>query len=162
MVKLVMTLLVGLSITSWAFILQRIHCLQKIKQQDQDFQTYFSSGIDLDTLYQTIDQNPSTQTTLARIYHTGRNAFNPAQTHISLAHRLKNANRAMGITQRQAITQLETHLSFLATVGSTSPYIGLFGTVWGIMNAFSALGSVQTASIAMVAPASPKPSSPPP
>lgn len=156
-VKLVITILVGLSITAWTFIIQRSLYLRDMQQQTRAFEDQFFSSSNLNELSQSIEINQNLQSGLPAIFQAGFNEFNQLQhrANISMEHLIETTNTAMRNAQRHEIEAMEKHLPFLATVGSTSPYIGLFGTVWGIMNAFQALGALgdsQTASIAMVAP----------
>lgn len=152
-VKIVMLLLVAASVISWTFILQRGLFLSAAAANSKRFEEQFWSGGDLNKLYFELLQRKELSG-LASIFYAGFKEFTrlSQQTNITSEALLKGSQRAMRIAQAREVDQLERHLPFLATVGSTSPYVGLFGTVWGIMTAFHALGAVQQATIAMVAP----------
>lgn len=149
-VKCVMLLLIGASIFSWAYILQRAFYIKEIKKSTSAFEAAFWSGEDLTKLYEDNRNNDG----LEAIFHAGFKEFLKfrKQATASLAQVMENTRRAMHVAQMREQDKLETNLSFLAIVGSTSPYVGLFGTVWGIMQAFRALANVQQATISMVAP----------
>ena len=119
-----------------------------------DFEDRFWSGKDLLSLYNKITSRRQSPAGMERIFEAGFKEFARLrkQANIEPAAVLDGTQRAMRVALSREIDTLETHLSFLATVGSTSPYVGLFGTVWGIMNSFRALGNVQQATLAMVAP----------
>ncbi len=152
-VQLVMLTLLFASIASWAIIIQRSRALRELRNQDERFYTRFSSGIDLYDLFSELDQHPTTLQGLSALYHEAYEEFIRYDNPIDAAAKLeKNLQRKLSIKSSRILAKLETQLSLLATIGSTSPYVGLFGTVWGIMSAFRALGSVQQATIAMVAP----------
>ena len=153
-VKAVMVVLFLASVISWTLIIQRALLLRKAKAESDNFEKYFWSGISLSKLLAELEQRAKTYTGLAAIFYSGFKEFLKLQTKAGFTTdtSLEGAQRAMRIAQSKETERLEKHLSFLATVGSISPYIGLFGTVWGIMTAFHALGSVQQATIAMVAP----------
>ncbi|MGB6977536.1 MAG: protein TolQ [Gammaproteobacteria bacterium] len=153
-VKIVMLLLILASIISWTFILQRGLFLRAANTNSRRFEDQFWSGGDLNKLYLELVQRKDQLSGLASIFYAGFKEFTrlSQQTNITPEALLKGSQRAMRVAQAREVDQLERHLPFLATVGSTSPYVGLFGTVWGIMTAFHALGAVQQATIAMVAP----------
>lgn len=153
-VKVVMLLLVVASIISWTFIFQRGMVLRKARQGVREFAKRFWSGVNIVRLYQDIETNKTEDSPLSRIFHAGFKEFIALrkQPGTHMQGLLERVQRAMRITHMQEIEKLQIHLPFLASVGSTSPYVGLLGTVWGIMTAFHALGSVQQASIALVAP----------
>jgi len=150
-VKLVMIILLFASIASWAIIFQRAIIINKAKSISLYFEDRFWSGVKLNELYH--DWAHKNQGGLPAIFVAGFKEFQRGQT-ANLDHEtiLESAQRAMRIAISREVDKLQLHLSFLATVASTSPYIGLFGTVWGIMHALHALGNVQQATIAMVAP----------
>lgn len=153
-VKCVMLLLVGASIISWTYIFQRLTYLKEIRNQSTQFEEEFWSGGDLSRLYaQSVKQKFDIQG-LEAIFHAGFKEFIRLQKQ-STVHpedMVESAKRAMRSAQMREQDKLEAHLPVLATVGSTSPYVGLFGTVWGIMLSFRAMAHVQQATIAMVAP----------
>lgn len=153
-VKLVMLILLFASIASWAIILQRSRLLKQTRQAMRNFEQTFWSGIDLNQLYQQMTDKKDRLAGLANIFYVGFNEYSRLrqQSQTSPEAVMEGTQRAMRIAQTREAEALEQNLSFLATVGSTSPYVGLFGTVWGIMTSFRALGAVQQASIAMVAP----------
>jgi biopolymer transport protein TolQ len=152
-VKLVMLTLLGLSIASWALIFQRRSVLSNAEQQLKKFEDRFWSGVDLGKLYSEITARQSAQG-LESLFKDGFKEFARLKKNSveSVQAYLDGTHRAMRVRLSREVEGLEQHLSFLATVGSISPYIGLFGTVWGIMNAFLALGEVQQATLNMVAP----------
>lgn len=152
-VKCVMLILLGASIYSWAYIMQRSFYLRQIRQGAKRFEQAFWSGEDLNTLYGQHSLKEGSQG-LEAIFRAGFKEFQRfrKQAGATLEDIIENTKRAMHIAQMREQDKLETHLPFLAIVGSISPYVGLFGTVWGIMQALTALANVQQASIAMVAP----------
>lgn len=151
-VKSVMLLLLAASVVSWTFIFQRWLYLKNLNKSLCEFENEFWSGKDLNHLYAVAHEEG--ENGLAEIFQAGYKEFMRLrkQTNISNAHLIEGVQRAMRIAYAREVDKLEQHLPFLASVGSVSPYIGLFGTVWGIMNALHALGNVQQATIAMVAP----------
>lgn len=152
-VKFVIIALVSASVISWAIIIERVRYYKTQFKETGRFEERFWSGISLSDLYHSTQQeeNPSFAAT---IFAAGFNAFSQFQStgKHSREDMLIGAQRAMQAAETKAIDQLEEPLSILATIGSITPFVGLFGTVWGIMTAFQALGTVQQASIAMVAP----------
>lgn len=151
-VKCVMMILVTASIFSWAYILQRGFYLKDIRQSAGKFEKAFWSGEDISKLYtEGREKGPEG---LEAIFHAGFKEFMRfrKQAGVAMGVIMENTKRAMRVAQMREQDKLETHLPFLAIVGSTSPYVGLFGTVWGIMQAFRALANVQQATISMVAP----------
>lgn len=153
-VKCVMILLAMASICSWAYILQRFVYIKIINRQAGRFEDEFWSGEDIDRLYSDGKRSKHAQAGMEAIFQAGFKEFSRfrKQTNAPLDTVMENTRRAMHVAQMREQDKLETHLPYLAIVGSTSPYIGLFGTVWGIMTAFHALASVQQATISMVAP----------
>ncbi len=153
-VKCVMLTLLGASICSWAYIFQRFTYLKQVKTSTTQFEQAFWSGEDLSQLYAGAARNKASMGGLEAIFHAGFKEFTRfrKQAGATLDAVMENTQRAMRVAQMREQDKLETSLSFLAIVGSTSPYIGLFGTVWGIMQAFRALANVQQATISMVAP----------
>lgn len=150
-VKVVMAILLCASIASWTLIIQRITLVRRTKKAAQSFAERFWSSEELqDGDIQAYQQESG----LGQIFHAGFSEFTKLckKDNMSAAAIMQNTERAMSIEQAHQVNALEHNISFLATVGSTAPYVGLFGTVWGIMTAFRALGSVQQASISMVAP----------
>ena len=154
LVKFVMLTLLSLSIMSWAVILQRRKLLTSARSKSLKFEDKFWSGVDLNRLYQELSARAEGNSGLESMFVTG---FKEYTRLIKLNGNVPDAvmdgtSRAMRVTLSREMEKLETHLPLLATIGSTSPYIGLFGTVWGIMNSFIALGAVENATLAMVAP----------
>lgn len=152
-VQAVMLILAAASIFSWTYILQRIFYYQDVRKASASFEQAFWSGDDLAKLYATSGRQGNMEG-VESIFHAGFKEFMRfrKQPGATTAKVMENTRRAMHVAQMREQDKLETHLSFLAIVGSTSPYVGLFGTVWGIMTAFRALSNVQQATIAMVAP----------
>lgn len=153
-VKIVLLLLMFASVLSWTIIFQRWAFFKAAHRAVRQFEEFFWSGADLNQFYQSLEARRANLHGLENIFYAGFNEF--ARLSKKSNHKadalLDGAQRAMRVVLAREIARLEQHLSFLATVGSTSPYVGLFGTVWGIMTSFRALGSVQQATIAMVAP----------
>jgi biopolymer transport protein TolQ len=152
-VKLVLLLLVGASIASWTFILQRAFYLKDIRNACTEFENRFWSGGDLSKLYAELKDKKDVQG-IAAIFQSGFREFLRLhkQPGMNGDNIMESAKRAMRVAEMREQDKLEMHLPVLATVGSTSPYVGLFGTVWGIMLSFRALATVQQATIAIVAP----------
>ena len=153
-VQLVMAFLGLVSLVSWTMIFRRHFVLGHATRAADTFEDQFWSGIDLVEVFNRIDIRRTGATGMERIFHAGFKEFARlrAQKAVEARDILTGTERAMRIALGREVEYLEHNLSFLATVGSTSPYIGLFGTVWGIMNSFRALGNVQQATISMVAP----------
>ena len=153
-VQLVMVILALASLVSWTMIFRKYFVLGRASRAANSFEDQFWSGIDLVEVFNRIDVRRSGANGMERIFHAGFKEFARLRGQRTAEARdvLTGTERAMRITLGREVDYLEVGLSFLATVGSTSPYIGLFGTVWGIMNSFRALGNVQQATIAMVAP----------
>lgn len=151
-VKLVMLILFSASILSWTFIFERAWHLKNLQKALDSFETRFWSGGNLTQLYTELQQ--SEPPGLAVIFKAGFKEFMRLEKQYRNQPELimEGSSRAMRIATAHETQRLENYLPFLASVGSVSPYIGLFGTVWGIMTAFHALGNVQQASISMVAP----------
>jgi biopolymer transport protein TolQ len=153
-VQLVLLILVLASVLSWAAIFDRGRVVRRARDAANDFESRFWSGGDLSALYRELGQEDKKLTGLAAIFRNGFKEYvrlrktDPDDTMAVI----QGAERSMRVALSREMDRLETNLPFLATVGSTSPYIGLFGTVWGIMHAFHALGNVQQATLALVAP----------
>ncbi|GAL05338.1 protein TolQ [Photobacterium aphoticum] len=154
LVKIVMLILLGMSVASWTMIIKRSQVLSRAKAKATRFEDRFWSGIDLSQLYQEVQARKDSLTGTEQIFHAGFKEF--ARLHRSNGKApeavMEGTSRAMRVALSREVDELETSLPFLATVGSITPYIGLFGTVWGIMHAFIALGAVKQATLAMVAP----------
>ncbi|HPQ26677.1 MAG TPA: protein TolQ, partial [Gammaproteobacteria bacterium] len=153
-VQLVMALLVLASVLSWTIIFDRSRVLKKAQREAEEFENHFWSGGDLGELYRAVDRDRDSLRGAGAIFHAGFREFARLRENsgIEAMDLVEAARRAMRVALSREMDTLETHLSFLATVGSTSPYVGLFGTVWGIMNAFHALGNVKQATLNLVAP----------
>lgn len=153
-VKCVMLILLSASIFSWTYILQRAFYVKEINKSAGRFEQMFWSGDDLNQLYQDGNRHRATMDGLESIFNAGYKEFQRfrKQPGANPENVIENTKRAMKVAQMRAQDKLETHLPFLAIVGSTSPYVGLFGTVWGIMQAFRGLATAQQATISMVAP----------
>jgi biopolymer transport protein TolQ len=137
---------------SWAIIFSKRMMIRRARREADEFESSFWSGGDLAQLYRGIESRGVTG--MASILEFGFREFARLrqQGSVPADQLLEGARRAMRVAQLKEIDRLEHSLSTLATVGSTSPYVGLFGTVWGIMSAFTSLGNVQQATLAMVAP----------
>jgi biopolymer transport protein TolQ len=152
-VKLVLMMLLGISVTSWTIIFQRWQMLKNTIKQSENFEQLFWSGITLNQLYHKVEQPNHLLQGIPMIFRAGFKEFAKLrESKIDHQELLEATQLAMEVENRREVDKLEQNLSLLATAGSTSPYIGLFGTVWGMMTALQALGSVQQASISMVAP----------
>lgn len=154
LVQLVMLILLVASLISWTMIFRKHTTLKRARFTADDFEDQFWSGQDLVAIFNRINAHAYDATGMERIFHSGFKEFARlrSQPGIDASAILDGSERAMRIALSREIDLLEVHLSFLATVGSTSPYVGLFGTVWGIMNSFRALGNVSQATLALVAP----------
>jgi biopolymer transport protein TolQ len=152
-VQLVLALLAFASVMSWAIIFNKSALIRRARREADQFETSFWSGGDLAQLYRTVESKGRT-TGMASIFEMGFREFARMrqQGAVPVDQLLEGARRSMRVGQLKEIDRLEHSLSTLATVGSTSPYVGLFGTVWGIMSAFASLGNAQQATLASVAP----------
>jgi biopolymer transport protein TolQ len=151
-VQVVLALLLAASIGSWAIIFGKRSVLAKAGSEADKFEASFWSGGDLGALYRTLEARGGA-TGMSSIFELGFREFaRLRQSGVPSDQLLEGARRAMKVAQLKEIERLEHNLATLATVGSVSPYVGLFGTVWGIMGTFVALGGVQQATLATVAP----------
>ncbi|HKK14731.1 MAG TPA: protein TolQ [Gammaproteobacteria bacterium] len=153
-VQLVMLLLLTVSVISWTMIFNKSSDLKAARSEAGVFERRFWSGTDLGALYKEVSAHRGQPRGLASIFEAGFKEFARLrkQEGVGPITVVEGAQRSMRVALSREIEALETHLSFLATVGSVSPYVGLFGTVWGIMSAFRALGDVHQATLGMVAP----------
>lgn len=152
-VQIVLAILLVASIASWAVIFRKIAELRRAEADTHEFEGEFWSGGDLADLYKRVDRERDRASLLARVFGAGFHEFARLVRHgESSAAALTSARRAMDATRGREFDELEGGMGYLATVGSTAPYVGLFGTVWGIMAAFQGLGHAQQATLAMVAP----------
>ncbi|QIQ22446.1 protein TolQ [Zophobihabitans entericus] len=154
LVQCVMLLLLAFSVISWAIIIQKSRMLTQASHQIKEFDEQFWSADQLSKLYEECHEQKDSLSGTELIFYSGFKEFsrlykiNPDMPKAAL----DGASRAMRLSVNRELDILETHIPFLGTVGSISPYIGLFGTVWGIMHAFIALGSAKQATLQMVAP----------
>jgi biopolymer transport protein TolQ len=153
-VQIVLALLLVFSISSWAVIIDKRRVLNRANASAVDFEASFWSGVDLSSLYRDIARADATPLGMAGIFEAGFREFGrlKQESGLSADQIIEGSRRAMRVSRLREMDRLEHHLAFLATVSNTSPYVGLFGTVWGIMSAFYSLGNVQAATIAVVAP----------
>ena len=153
-VQLVMALLVAVSISSWAAIFSKMFALSRVKTLNEKFERDFWSGTNLNTLFAAAGQNAKLSGPMERIFASGMREYQKLRERriTDPATLLDGARRAMRASFQREMDVVETNLSFLASVGSVSPYVGLFGTVWGIMHAFTGLASLQQVTLATVAP----------
>jgi len=153
-VQLVMLLLVVVSMASWAAIFRKLFALKRVKLLNDTFEREFWSGTSLNDLFSAAAKNARDSGPLERIFASGMREYQKLrEKHITDASTLMDgARRAMRASYQRELDVVEANLSFLASVGSVSPYLGLFGTVWGIMHAFTGLASMQTVTLATVAP----------
>ncbi|WP_439102337.1 protein TolQ [Congregibacter sp.] len=156
-VKLVMGLLMAASVTSWYMIFQRFFYFRSAGEEMLDFEEHFWSGVDLAQLYREGNERAADGEIIIGVEGVFRAGFKEfsrlaQQSDMDAEAMLEGARRAMRVAMLREEERLEKHLPFLATVGSTSPYVGLFGTVWGIMNSFRGLANTSQATLATVAP----------
>ena len=153
-VQFVLLLLLLASIASWAVIIEKSRLLKQVVSSADDFESSFWSGGDLASIHREVAQAGEVRLGMAGIFESGFREFGrlKQQAAVNTDQIVEGARRAMRVSQMREVDRLEHNLAFLATVGSTSPYVGLFGTVWGIMSSFQALGNVQSATLALVAP----------
>ena len=153
-VQFVLLILLAASFASWNIIFTKRRLIRRTKSASDDFEASFWSGGDLNTLYRSASRQKGGSSGMASIFESGFREFNRVsqQGDVQPDKVVEECRRAMRVSQMREVDRLEQSLATLATIGSTSPYVGLFGTVWGIMNSFRALGNVQSATLAMVAP----------
>lgn len=153
-VQLVMLALLLASVASWMIILRKKAMIDRAMREANEFEERFWSGTDLAALFKELTARSGQLAGLESVFEAGFREFARLRNRRQMDARvmLEGAQRAMRVTVSREVDRLEQSLEFLATVGSTSPYVGLFGTVWGIMVAFHGLASVKEATIAMVAP----------
>ena len=153
-VQLVMLLLLVVSLLSWTLIFFKYAVIKRARAAADQFERRFWSGADLGELYKKLSNRRTRLEGMELIFEAGFREFAHLRKSRNVDSKgiIEGAQRAMRVALNREIDRLENHLSFLATVGSTSPYVGLFGTVWGIMNAFMGLGAAKQATIATVAP----------
>ena len=153
-VQIVMLILVCISIASWTAIFRKLFSLKRVKSLNEDFEREFWSGTSLNDLFAAAAQNARQSGPMERIFASGMREFQKLrERRISDPGTLMDgARRAMRASFQREMDVVESNLSFLASVGSVSPYVGLFGTVWGIMHAFTGLAGLQQVTLATVAP----------
>ncbi|WP_180682567.1 protein TolQ [Tepidicella baoligensis] len=153
-VQAVVLLLISVSILSWAAIFRKLFTLKRVRRLTEDFEREFWSGANLNDLYQTAIQHARDGSPTERIFASGMREFHKLRDRrITQPDALiEGAQRAMRASYQREVDALETNLSFLGSVGSVSPYVGLFGTVWGIMHAFTGLAALTQVTLATVAP----------
>jgi biopolymer transport protein TolQ len=153
-VQAVMLLLTVVSVSSWAAIFRKLAALKKVNALNEDFEKQFWSGSSLNDLFASATKNVRLSGPMERIFASGMREFQKLrERRISdTGTLLDGARRAMRASFQREMDAIESNLSFLASVGSVSPYVGLFGTVWGIMHAFTGLASLQQVTLATVAP----------
>jgi len=152
-VQLVMLLLLAASVFSWALMYVKRGYIKQSQNEAKTFEGRFWSGINLSDLFAQLSVRQDRRFGLEAIFENGFREFARARkAELDNAEVVRAAHRAMKVSMSREIEMLENNLPFLATVGSVSPYVGLFGTVWGIMESFRALSGVQQATLAMVAP----------
>jgi biopolymer transport protein TolQ len=153
-VQAVMLLLLVVSVASWAAIFRKLFSLGKVKKLNEDFEREFWSGSSLNDLFADATKHAKTGGPMERIFASGMREYQKLrERRITDASSLMDgARRAMRASYQREMDAVETHLSFLASVGSVSPYVGLFGTVWGIMHAFNGLAALAQVTLATVAP----------
>ncbi|MGC1172902.1 protein TolQ [Polaromonas sp.] len=150
----VVALLVGVSIASWAAIFRKIISLKRVQSLNDEFDREFWSGTSLNDLYAAATQNAKHSGPMERIFASGMREFQKLRERrmADPSTLLDGARRAMRASYQREVDAVEANLSFLATVGSVSPYVGLFGTVWGIMHAFTGLAALEQVTLSSVAP----------
>ena len=153
-VRIVMLILLFLSIFSWSIIFEKVTKLRKLKKKAKQFENDFWSGINIEKLHKNIENSPSHP--MEAIFVTGMKELSVSETKsINSNTNLlleKRIEKAMISTLNREMESLEKNLNFLATTGSSAPFIGLFGTVWGIMNSFQSIATSKNTSLAIVAP----------
>ena len=153
-VQAVMVLLMLVSITSWAAIIRKLFSLNQVKALNESFEREFWSGTNLNDLFASASKNAAQRGPMERIFASGMREFQKLRERriTDVGTLMDGARRAMRASFQREMDVVEANLSFLATVGSVSPYVGLFGTVWGIMHAFTGLAALTQVTLATVAP----------
>ncbi len=151
-VQLIMALLLIVSLASWTVIFGKGFSIRRARKETDTFEREFWSGTDLNALYQRATNRRRRTCALERIFESGMSEYHKLHGRGDAQATLDGARRAMRASYQREMDALEGRLQFLASVGSVSPYIGLFGTVWGIMHAFTGLASLEQATLASVAP----------
>jgi len=154
LVKGVMALLLAASVASWMMIFRKRQVLSEAEKEAETFEEKFWSGTDLTAMHEAISSSHRSTRGMEKVFDSGFSEFlrMRQQGRMGPNAMVEGAQRAMRIALTRETEDLEHHLNFLATVGSTSPYVGLFGTVWGIKNSFEAIAIQQNTNLAVVAP----------
>ncbi|HEY1398567.1 protein TolQ [Roseateles sp.] len=152
-VQLVIAALLLVSLASWSVIFSKLISLGRIRTRNEGFEQEFWSGKNLNDLYNSVSNRPD-GAPLERIFASGMREFLKLREKrvVDSGQLLDGARRAMRASFQRELDAMESHLSFLASVGSVSPYVGLFGTIWGIMHAFVGLSNLTQVTLATVAP----------
>jgi len=153
-VQIVMALLMLVSVASWSAIFKKLFALKRVKEQNEVFEKEFWSGASLNELFTSASSKAQNSGPMERIFASGMREFQKLRERrvTDVPTLMDGARRAMRASFQREMDEVEVNLSFLASVGSVSPYVGLFGTVWGIMHAFTGLASLQQVTLATVAP----------
>jgi biopolymer transport protein TolQ len=153
-VQIVMAILLSISVASWAAIFRKITAIKRIQNLNDEFERVFWSGTSLNELFSAASQNAKLAGPMERIFASGMREYQKLRERriTDAGTLLDGARRAMRASFQREMDAAESQLAFLASVGSVSPYVGLFGTVWGIMHAFTGLASLQQVTLATVAP----------
>jgi biopolymer transport protein TolQ len=153
-VQAVMLILLITSIFSWWYIFIKVATIKRAEKESEEFESAFWSGGDLNKLYDGLTAGRRKPQGMASIFEAGFKEFirHKQQGRMEVSDVMEGARRAMRAAYNRELDDLDAHLPFLASVGSVSPYIGLFGTVWGIMNSFRGLSNVAQATLSQVAP----------
>jgi len=153
-VKIVMLMLIAASVWVWAIVFEKVTSLRRASRAADAFEDRFWSGGSLDELYETEGAKPAHP--MAAVFSAAmtewRRSTRAAGADLARGFARERVERAMGVTIQREMEALEKWMIFLASVGSTAPFVGLFGTVWGIMNSFSAIAQMQNTNLAVVAP----------
>ena len=153
MVQLVLLILLAASIASWSIIIHRHRQFKALKKANDQFEQCFWSGQPLQEIWQQTRQLPG----LARVFHTGMQCIDDLKPcSLTIGERLRAISQRQQAASERMLIPLEQNLAWLATIGSVSPYVGLFGTVWGILTTFRGFGNLQQTTLSQVAPALPK------
>jgi len=153
-VQIVMALLMLVSLASWSAIFRKLFAIKRVKANNETFEKEFWSGASLNELFSSASFKAQNSGPMERIFASGMREFQKLRERrvSDVATLMDGARRAMRASYQREMDEVESNLSFLASVGSVSPYVGLFGTVWGIMHAFTGLASLQQVTLATVAP----------
>ena len=153
-VQIVMVMLLTISVASWAAIFRKLNAIKRIQNLNEEFERVFWSGTSLNELFSAASQNAKQAGPMERIFASGMREYQKLRERriTDAGTLLDGARRAMRASYQRELDAAESQLSFLASVGSVSPYVGLFGTVWGIMHAFTGLANLQQVTLATVAP----------